>query len=150
MYEYLGTVRNIAAGRSMLDLLVYDDGIVVGRGDLRSMMLKVAGTAAFGGLGFGGASQATDALEQQRAASTAISDRVELLALHPDNRFIPSDTILAVQYSHPWFPPIYRIDLELSDGRTERFEWKRIHNEPKAVAALLRRAFGVRLITERI
>lgn len=150
MYKYLGTVRNIAAGRSMLDLVVYDDGILVGRGDLKSMMLKVAGTTAFGGAGFAGAGQPTDALERQRDASTAVSDRVELLALHPDNRFISNDTVVAVRYSHPWFPPIYRIDLELTDGRTERFDWKRIHNEPKAVAELLRRAFGERLVTERI
>ena len=34
--------------------------------------------------------------------------------------------------------------------RNVTLEWKRLHNEPKDVAALLQRAVGDRLTTERI
>ena len=145
MPEYLGTVRNISAGRKTLDLHVFDDGIIVGKGDLKGMALRVAGGTAFGATGLKAADDLATRSESASARSVASSGRDELLASDAANRFIPLDAIKAIRLSHPRFPPIYRIDLDMVDGRTERFEWKRLHNEPRDVANLFSTAAGDRV-----
>lgn len=145
MSEYLGTVRNISAGRKSLDLYVFDDGIVVGKGDLKGMALRIAGGTAFGHAGFNAADNVARTFEASFERSVSSATRDEILALDAANRFIPLEAIVAVRLTHPRFPPIYRIDLDMSDGRTERFEWKRLHNDPKAVAALFQAAAGDRV-----
>jgi len=144
MAVFLGTVRNVGhighSRRTLLDLYVYDDGILVGRSALTSMVLKLTVVGR----------EAGDDLDRRRDGSIGATDRNDLLAAHEDNRFIDTSAISAIRYTHPWFPPIYRIDLELADGTRERFEWKRLNNEPKSVARILTQAFGDRLTTERI
>ena len=47
MSEPLGVIRNISTARAMLDLLVFDDGIVVARGSLRSAVRTMAEAGVF-------------------------------------------------------------------------------------------------------
>ena len=146
MTQLIGTIRNISAGRAMLDLNVFDDGILITRGDLKAMTVRVAGATALGARGLEAGDQLARSIEQGRDERIAGASLEELLAQHPENRFLPLDTIASARMSHPWFPPIYRLDLEMTDGRRERFEWKRLHNEPKVVASLLERALPGRFV----
>jgi hypothetical protein len=147
---FLGSIRNVTLGRKMGNLEVFDEGIVVAKGDLRPMIARLGGSLAFGGKGF----RAGDAVAKmaEKSHDDAISKVTyeELLASDPSNRFIAFEGVSAVRLWHPWFPPIYRVDLHMADGTTDRFEWKRLHNEPHEVADLLRRAVGDRLTTDPI
>jgi hypothetical protein len=147
---FLGTIRNVTLGRSMGSLQVFDDAIVVTKGDLKGMVARIGGTVAFGGRGYVAADAVAGSAERAQDDAMARLASADLAAADPANRLIPLGSVTGIRYSHPFFPPIYRVDLQLADGTTERFEWKRLHNEPKDVATLLRRAVGDRLTTERI
>jgi len=149
MAEFVGTIRNISAGRRMLDVHVFDDGIVVAKADAKGMMLRVAGTVAGGGRGFAVADELGNRSEQGLDAAAATASREDLLAADKDNRFVPFAEAARIHLSHPMFPPVYRLEIE-SDGKRERFEWKRLANEPSEVVAIMRRAVGDRLTTERM
>ena len=150
MSEFLGTIRNISAGRQMLDLHVFDDGIVVGRGDIKGMVLRIAGATALGPKGFRVADRLAGSGEQARDEAHATMTREDLLAAQPNSRFVSFAEAARIHLSHPRFPPVYRLDIERPDGSRERFEWKRLANDPADVLVLLRRAVGDRLTTERV
>jgi hypothetical protein len=147
---FLGTIRNVTVGRGMASLQVFDDAVVVTKGDLKGMVARIGGTVALGGRGFRVGDALASRSEQAADDATAMLTSADLAAADPANRRIALADVTAVRYTHPMFPPIYRLDIQSIDGRTERFEWKRLHNEPKDVADLLRRAVGDRLTTERI
>lgn len=147
---FIGTIRNVTIGRGVANLHVLSEGVVVGRGDLKGMIARVAAFETAGAVGFRVADALVTRKEEASDRATADLTRDELLAAHPDNRFIPFEDVAAVRLSHPRFPPIYRLDLEMAGGGRERFEWKRLHNEPTHVADLLRQAVGAKLTTERI
>jgi hypothetical protein len=140
MSELLGVIRNISTARAMLDLHVFDDGIVVARGSLRSAVRKGAEAGVFRS----GSAIVAAIAGPETGPDPALSDRDRLLAAHPSNAFIPFDTLTAVRLKKGWFGS-GRLELVGTDGVVRRYEWKRIYNDFEPVEAMLRRALGPKL-----
>jgi hypothetical protein len=129
----IGVIRNISTARAMLDLIVYDDGIVVARGSLRSAVRTMAESGVFRA-----GSAAVEGLVGA-ASSAAPTDRDALLASDPSAEFLPFASTSELRLKKGWFGN-GRLEIVASDGSTRKFEWKKIYNEFDDVEALLRRA----------
>lgn len=148
-----GAVFDVNA-KGRFDLVVYDDGILAVRGTYVGVALRAAGvgmvgagpiTAAGASLGAAGA----DAYEARRLAKVIGGrTRDEILALSPQNSFIPRDTIAAVVLRKRWYgcSLLLRTNTD-DDGR--RFTWKPALNDYASVRTVLRAAFGASVIDEQ-
>ena len=135
MSQYIGALHNISTARAMLDLYLYDDGIVVGRGSIEGAFLRTALRAT-------GDRIATER-EQQRT-DTAGPSRDALLGANANNRLIALSAIAAARFTKHLLGD--RLLLELADGTTEKFEWKRRYNDHAEAERMLRTALGSKLV----
>ena len=128
MSRHLGTIRNIAAGRRMLDLNLFDDGLLVTEASMGAVIGHMASQAIRSIMG-GEAAASTD---------TEI-DPAELAARDPSVKWIPWTSASKVRLSRNWFG-VSRLEVTRQGGGTEKFEWKRLQNEPAMVDDLVDRA----------
>jgi hypothetical protein len=121
----------------MLDLVVFDDGVLVGRGSVRSAIRAMAEAGVFRS---GSASIAAIA-GPGPDGSAWTQGRDALLAGDPSAVFIPFDALVALRLKRGWFGN-GRLELVGLDGTTRRYDWKKLYNDFDDVEALLRRAAG--------
>jgi len=134
MSEPIGAIRNISTARAMLDLLVYDDGIVVAKGSLRSAVQQMAAAGVFraGNAAIAGAVGAPD-------PGRTVPDRDALLATDSSAEFLPFASATELRLKKDWFGN-GRLQVVGADGSTRKFDWKKLYNKFDDVEALLRRA----------
>ena len=136
MSEHLGTIASISTMRAMLDLHVFDDGILVARQSLRTTIRTMADLGAF---------RAASGIAAVVAGPTPDAgmppDRDALIAADPANMFIPFAEIAELGLKKGFLGG-GRLDVVRTDGSSRRFEWKKIYNDFAAVEALVRRAAG--------
>ena len=139
MSEHLGTIQNISTMRSMLDLHVFDDGILVAKGSLRSVVRTMAQAGAFRA-----GTAIVEALAGPAPDPAIPPDRDALIGADPANAFIPFGSLAELRLKKGFLGG-GRLDLVSADGTSRRFEWKKIYNDFDEVEALLRRAAGPKL-----
>jgi hypothetical protein len=147
---YLGTIGNLSTARTMLDLHVFDDALLVTRGKLDATLITSVGAAAARTVGLPG-----DPLWQEsrkiaadrdvrRFASLGAMPRDQILASHPLNRVILIESVESAFLATRWWRG-GRLELRLVDGRTEHFGWKTLYTKPAFCEQVLRAALGDRL-----
>lgn len=128
MSRHLGTIRNIAAGRRMLDLNLFDDGLLVTEASMGAVVGHMASQAIRSIMG------------GETAASTETEiDPAELAARDPSTKWIPWSAARKVRLSRNWLG-VSKLEVTRQDGGNDRFEWKRLQNEPAMVDDLIDRA----------
>jgi hypothetical protein len=132
-------IRNISTARAMLDLIVFDDGIVVARGSLRSAVRTMAEAGVFRA-----GSAAVEALAGPDRAAPAL-DREALLASDTSAELIPFGSVTTLRLKRGWFGN-GRLEVVGLDGSTRRFDWKKLYNDFDEVEALLRRAAALKVV----
>ena len=139
MSEPLGVIRNISTARAMLDLVVFDDGIVVARGSIRSAVRAAAEAGVFRA-----GSAAVEALAGPDRAAPVV-DREALLASDPSAELIPFGSVTTLRLKRGWFGN-GRLEVVGLDGSTRKFDWKKLYNDFDEVEALLRRAAPLKVV----
>src|SRR4029079_1599063 len=129
----IGLIRNISTARTMLDLVVYEDGIVVAKGSLRSAVQSMAAAGVF--------RAGTVAVESVVGAEVTRpeAERDALLAGDPPAEFLPFASMSALRLKKDWFGN-GRLEVVASNGSKRRFDWKKVYDDFGDVEALLRRA----------
>ena len=139
MSEHLGTIGGISTMRAMLDLQVFDDGILVAKQSLRTTIRTMADLGAFRA-----ASAIASAVAGPAPDPALPPDRDALIAADPANVFIPFAETTELRLKKGLLGG-GRLDVVRTDGTSRRFEWKKIYNDFEAVEQLLRRAAGSRV-----
>ena len=139
MSEPIGVIRNISTARAMLDLVVFDDGIVVARGSLRSAVRTMAEAGAFRA-----GRVAVEAIVAPAREAPA-PDREAMLANDPSAELIPFGSVTALRLKRGWFGN-GRLEIVGLDGSTRKFDWKKLYNDFDEVEALLRRAAPLKVV----
>ena len=124
MSRYVGTIRNISTMRRMLDLHLFDDGLIIARPGLGKAVGHMAGQTA------------RSFTRTVADASGDAVDREALLAADVANEWIPWSSLQSVRLSNTWFG-VFRLDVAGADGATRRFEWKRLQNDPDQVRSIV-------------
>jgi hypothetical protein len=137
--EPLGVIRNISTARAMLDLVVFDDGIVVARGSLRSAVRTMADAGVFRA-----GRVAVDAMVRPDRGAPP-SDREAMLASDPSAELIPFASVTTLRLKRGWFGN-GRLEVVGLDGSTRTFDWKKLYNDFDEVEALLRRAAPLKVV----
>jgi hypothetical protein len=132
-------IRNISTARAMLDLVVFDDGIVVARGSLRSAVRTMADAGAFRA-----GRVAVDAMVRPDRGVPP-SDREAMLASDPSAELIPFASVTTLRLKRGWFGN-GRLEVVGLDGSTRTFDWKKLYNDFDEVEALLRRAAPLKVV----
>jgi hypothetical protein len=137
-------IRNISTARAMLDLVVFDDGVVVARGSPRSAVRTMAEAGVFrAGTAAVEALAGPDRAGPDRAAPAA--DREALLASDPSAELIPFGSVTTLRLKRGWFGN-GRLEVVGLDGSTRKFDWKKLYNDFDEVEALLRRAAPLKVV----
>jgi hypothetical protein len=127
MSRFVGTIRNISTMRRMLDLHLFDDGLLVADVGLGQSVRHMA-------------DQTVRAVAGAPGGPTDVAiDRDAFVRDHPSSRWIPWTTVTSVDLKRTWFG-VSRLQLHRLDDSTEKFEWKRLQNDPRTVDALLEAA----------
>ena len=130
MSHHLCTIRNIAAGRRMLDLDLFDDGLLVSEASLRGMVGHMAGQTIRTFTG-------GDAPAGESAPGG--TDPAAFAATNPSTQWIPWTSTRQVRLSRNWIG-VSKLELTGADGAIHKFEWKKLQNDPAMVDDLLDRA----------
>ena len=139
MSEHLGTIGGISTMRAMLDLQVFDDGILVAKQTLRTTIRAMAELGAFRS-----ASAVVAAAAGPASDAGVPPDRDALIAADPSNVFMPFVETAELRLKKGLLGG-GRLDVVRTDGTSRRFEWKKIYNDFDTVEQLLRRAAGSRV-----
>jgi len=124
MSRYVGTIRNISTMRRMLDLVLFDDGLIVARPGFEKAVGHMAGQTA------------RSFTSGSPGASADAVDRDVVLGADAANEWIPWSSLRSVRLSNTWFG-VFRLDLSDGLGTQRRFEWKRLQNDPKQVRSIV-------------
>jgi hypothetical protein len=144
----LGVVRNVRQRRvsyDARDLVLFDDCYVIAKASKLKKFAMDGGGARFGVGGMVGYSASRKGRDVTNAGRQGAGGANALVAQHADNERVSFANVASVRLSKNMLAPA--VDITLSDGRSDHWMWDRQSNKIKDVEALLRQAFGTKLVT---